>query len=140
MKYLGILILLITVWGCSKEIENNKAIDGEWIPVDFYLNDYDGIKHTPTYTGTLVFNNDGKKSKTGTYDFQFYFDFNGSPLNFIEKGTYHIENKNQVKLVSSDGKNKDMIIVYKTKEDLVLDFPNVDYLNYHFVLKKIKAK
>ncbi|MCO5258751.1 MAG: hypothetical protein M9916_01280 [Crocinitomicaceae bacterium] len=139
-KTVGILFLLILLVGCSKEIENNRAISGYWIPDNFSLTDYDGLKTHPSCYGEMRFSSDGKKSKSGSYNFQIYFDFNGNPLNLIEEGTYVIDNKNIAKLTPTNGKASQMTIVYKTKEDLVLDFPNRDYLAYNFVMKRVKGK
>lgn len=131
-------LLIFTLFGCSKEIQNNRILNGTWDPQDFYITDYDGFKVYTDCVGTMKFDSDGKKSKTGSYDFNMYFDFNGNPLNLIEKGTYHIEEGNKVKLLSTDGVESIMIIVYKTKEDLIVDFTNMNYLAYRFVMKKMK--
>lgn len=130
------MVLVIVFSGCSKEIQNNRALEGTWNPVSFSLMDYTLLKSTPECTGSIQFQRAGKKSNTGTYDFRLFFDYNGSPLNLIEKGTYHIENKNIIKLLSSEGEETIVTLVYKTKEDLVLDFPNKNYLGYYIVLKR----
>lgn len=136
MKRLAILLILPFVTGCSKEIQNNRALEGDWKSVDLSVFDYSGLKTKPECTGNMQFNSDGKRSSTGTYRFSLYFEYNGSPLNFVEQGTYYIENKNSIKLLSSDGEETIATLVYHTKEDLVLDFPNVNYLAYYIVLKK----
>lgn len=136
MKRLAILLILPFVAGCSKEIQNNRALDGDWKSVDLSVFDYNGLKSKPECTGNMQFESDGKRSGTGTYHFSLYFEYNQSPLNFIEQGTYSIENKNIIRLLSSDGEEKIATLVYHTKEDLVLDFPNVQYLGYYIVLKK----
>lgn len=140
MKQIIIFVVVASIFlGCSKEVQNNKALEGVWAPVDFSLFDYDGLKYTPECTGTIEFKSDGKKSKTGTYDFNLLFEFNGSPHNFIEQGTYHIENKNSIKLVSSSTAEETIVtLVYTTKEDLILDVPNKQYLGYYIVLNKVK--
>jgi hypothetical protein len=132
----AILISIVYLSACSKEVQNNRALEGEWKPVSFSLFDYTLLKSTPECTGTIQFERDGKKSKKGTYDFNLLFDYKGTPLNLIEKGIYHIENKNSIKLLSSEGEETIVTLVYKTKEDLVLDFPNKNDLGYYIVLKK----
>lgn len=132
----GTLILIWFLSGCSKETQNNRALEGEWKPVDFSLFDYNGLKSYPDCTGTVHFQPDGKRSQTGTYDFNLLFEFDGSPLNLIEQGTYHIENKNIIMLLSSEGEKTIVTLVYETKEDLILDFPNKHYLGYYIVFKK----
>lgn len=131
-----ILISILLLSGCSKEVQSNRGLEGEWNPVSFSLMDYTLLKSTPECTGNMKFQRDGKKSKTGTYDFRLFFDHNGAPLNLVEKGSYHIENKNIIKLLSSEGEETVVTLVYKTKEDLVLDFPNKNDLGYYIVLKK----
>lgn len=131
------LLLLVLLSACSKEVTNNRALNGDWKPVDFSLFNYDGLKTKPNCNGTISFNPDGKKSKTGTYNFNLLFDFNGSPLNFIEQGTYQIENKNVMTLFSDENDEQTpATIVYTTKEDLILEIPNKNYLGYYIVLKK----
>lgn len=137
MRLIGfIIVFVLLLSGCAKEVQNNRALEGEWNPVSFSLIDYTLLKSTPECTGNMTFQRDGKKSKTGTYDFRLFFDHNGAPLNLIEKGSYHIENKNNIKLLSSEGEETIVTLVYETKEDLVLDFPSKNYLGYYIVLKK----
>lgn len=137
MRLLTVLLIsAVYLLACSKEVQNNLALEGEWTPVSFTLFDYTLLKSTPECTGSIQFQRDGKKSNTGTYDFHLLFDYNESPLNLIEKGSYHIENKNSIKLLSSEGEETLVTLVYQTKEDLVLDFPNKNYLGYYIVLKK----
>lgn len=131
------LVFAVFLSGCSKEVQNNRALEGEWKPVSFTLSDYNGLKTIKEASGSIRFKTDSKKSRTGTYNFNLYFDFNGDPLNFIEQGTYHIENKNIIKLLSTGGEETIVTLVYKTKEDLVLDVPNKQYLGYYIVLKKM---
>lgn len=131
-----ILIIGLVFFGCSKEVKNNKALDGKWAPVDFSLFDYNGLKTKPPCSGTVQFTSDGKKSTTGTYDINLLFDYNGSPHNFIEKGTYRIENTNKIQLSSETAEQTQVTLVYSTKEDLILDVPNKNYFGYYIVLKK----
>lgn len=134
---IGFLFVFVLL-GCSKDIQSNRILDGTWDSADFFITDYNGFKIITDCTGTMKFDIDGKKSKTGSYDFNLYFYFNGNPLNLVEKGTYTIGGGKIVTLLSSDGKKSSMTIAYKTKEDLVLEFPNVNYLFYRFVMKKEK--
>lgn len=131
-----LLILLFVFSGCSKEIQNNRALNGNWKIVDFSLYDYTGLKTKPECTGIMNFESDGKKTKTGTYSISLSYGDNQTPSDFIEQGIYHIENKNIIQLLSSEGEKKMVTLVYHTKEDLVLDFPNVEYLRYYIVLRK----
>lgn len=135
-RVLIVSVLLLFLFGCSKEVQNNRALQGEWKPVTFSLFDYDGLKTNIESAGTIRFQPDGKKSITGTYDFNLLFDFKGTPLNFIEKGTYHIEDKNIIMLLSSEGEKTMSRLVYRTKEDMILDVPNKNFLGYYIVFKK----
>lgn len=135
MKYLIFSFVLLGLVACSKEKSNNKALDGEWKTVSFSLFDYQSLENKIPSDGTIRFIAD-KKKNTGQYESNLLFDFNGAPLNFIEKGTYHIEEKNQIKLLSTDNEITSVTLVYETKEDLVLEFPNKNYLRYYIVLKK----
>lgn len=138
MKYVIVLISLLSLFsGCSKEIKNNRRLDGEWKPVEFSLYDYNGLKTKPACTGSIQFTTDGKKSTTGTYHFNLLFDYNGAPKNFIEQGTYRIENKNIMTITNTVTNEETLVtIVYQTKEDLILEVPNKDYLGYYIVMKK----
>lgn len=135
----NVLFVLITLGlvACSKEVENNKAINGEWEPKSFTFTYYDGIKSKPDCTGFLQFTSDGKKTKTGKYNLNASYDFNGSQQSYIDNGSYSIENKNRVYLNSAvDSSETIGTVVYKTKEDLIFEIANHNYLGYYFVLKK----
>ncbi len=138
MKQILFFFVLSTVlfFACSKENQTNRKIDGEWKPVTFSLFDYNGMKQNIDCTGKVLFSKDGKGSKTGKYVFQLYFDFNGSPINLIEEGTYTVENKFNIQLVSNTGEKTYSNIVYMSKGDMIYEIPNKAYLGYYFVLKK----
>ncbi len=129
------MLTLIGLCACSKENKNNKAIDGNWEPVTFSLYDYQGLENKIPSDGNIQFTAD-KKKNTGQYEANLLFSLDGTPINFIEKGTYHIEDKNQMKLISTEGEMTNITLVYETKEDLVIEFPNKNYLRYYIVLKK----
>jgi hypothetical protein len=137
-KLLSFLWVLFLLFSCSKEELNNRAINGKWKTDKFTISDYQGLKHYTETTGFLQFSPTSKKGVTGTYNFELYFDFNDSPRNLIQKGSYKIHDKNNLLLTSETGETTQVTIVYHTKEDLILDFPNVDYLGYYTVLKKIE--
>lgn len=134
-----ISLLVLGLFACSKEVQNNKYIDGEWTPDSMVLKDYDGIDSHPTCTGSMIFKADGKKSSSGTYQFELYFDYKGDSVNLIDQGQYQIQDGNVLTLNSIDGSVKTGTIVYRTKEDLIFE-TSENYLSYHFVMKQVTPK
>lgn len=140
MKQFFILsICIISLLSCNKKVVNNKAIDGKWEIADFTLIDYNGVKHRPTCEGTCEFKKNGKKSTSGEYFMDLNYTYDGQPASYNEKGTYSFTSNGEL-MFSEDTSHTETLVtlVYKTKEDLILEIPNKDYFGYYLVFKRIK--
>lgn len=137
MKYFYFSFIAALVLSCSKEIKNSKRINALWKVNQMEVFDYDGTKTFVNTTGNIQFSIAGNKSKSGTYDFQLNYDYNGG-MQFMTSGTYEISETNKI-ILKDFGGNQDVrgTIAYITSEDCILELPNVNYLGYRFVLKKL---
>ena len=139
MKFVGLILAIIFVAGCSKEVQKNKQFDGVWKPVTLTIFNYNGLKNEVPILGFIKFSRDGKKSKSGTYEFAVNYTFQGNDDAYIDHGTYVIDNGNVVTLKSAVDASETMsTIVYITKDDLKFEIPNKNFLGYYFLMKKEK--
>lgn len=138
-RLLLIFICMLSLLSCDKQVVNNKAIDGQWTIADFTLVDYNGIKQKPVCEGTCELTKDGKKSNSGKYRMDLHFSYNGEPASYSETGTYVFKTNNELTFTEDTSHVETAVtLVYKTKEDLVLEIPNKAFLGYYLVFKRVK--
>jgi len=131
--------LIFLLLGCSKEIQNNRKLDGKWTIVDLYVHSSIGLKTKVSHKeSTLQFQSDGKRTKSGEFHFNISFTYQDSLITINNSGRYNIENETELTFTSNEDPLifKSGIFVYATKDDLMLDIGQNFTLRCMITLKK----
>jgi len=138
MSLFFVVVCVLLLNGCSKEIKNNQRLNGTWKIVDLYLTSSQGLKTQVWHDGTMQFVSDGKRSNTGAYHFDISISYQDSMIIINDRGRYVLEDETDLTFSSNSG-NKVFdggSMVYSTKQDLVMDMGQNFKLRGLFTLKK----
>jgi len=138
-QFVWITTIILLLISCSKEVKNNRRLNGIWTIDELYIQSDKGLKTQAQHSGTLQFQSDGKKTQSGKYVFDFSILYKDSLILVNERGDYQIYNETDLKFSTQQNNAifNDGMVVYSTKKDLVLDMGTNFKLRSFFTLKRL---
>lgn len=136
MKQYLVVIISILLFGCNKESNYNKRLNGTWTPVNIRVFTPGGFSYfAENISGQLNFTLADKKSNKGNYQINLDFDYNNTHYSVADIGSYIIR-ENYVDRTSTTDQVYESKISYINKEDLDFEYRSGNIETLQIIAKK----
>lgn len=144
MKHSIILFFLVfSLFGCNKNKQATKKIDGNWKLISYKLTNYEGLIEYGSGEGMWKFESKAPYTEAYPYSFTYTCQFPSGLKSGTMKGTFKVVSKGEyIDFTEEDSsgvivKTCNYRILTRTSDDLELEYLDEQTIRHNYVLKKI---